>query len=203
MKRDHSRKTISAYIFFLLIFTFFYSCKIKTSEDSLSGNKDQINKLQSADADNNSGSEYLIVLRVIDGDTFKMSDGEKVRLIGIDTPEKYESSKLDRESERTGRDKSVIKKLGEEATEYVRNLAEGKKVRLVREKHGYDKDKYGRLLRYVYLEDGTFLNAKIIRDGYANVYNSSEISKLDEFRELERSARENKRGLWGEAEGLK
>ncbi|MBL8006823.1 MAG: thermonuclease family protein [Ignavibacteria bacterium] len=198
-----SEKSYSAFIISFLIFTVFFSCNLKTSEDSVAGKNDKFKKPPSAETDHNSGNEYLIVLRVIDGDTFKMSDGEKVRLIGIDTPEKYESSKLDRESERTGRDKSVIKKLGEEATEYVRNLAEGKKVRLVREKSGYDKDKYGRLLRYVYLEDGTFLNAKIIEDGYANVYNSPEVSKLNEFRELERSARENKRGLWGETEGLK
>ena len=71
-------------------------------------------------------NEYIIVAKVIDGDTFKMSDGSKVRLIGIDTPEKYDSDKLDRESDMTGRDKDTIKKLGEAASEYVRKLVEGK-----------------------------------------------------------------------------
>lgn len=150
-----------------------------------------------------SDGEYLIVIRVVDGDTFKMSNGEKVRLLGIDTPEKYESDKLDRESDRTGRDKQTLIKLGEASSEYVRELVEGKKIKLVKENNYENKDKYGRQLRYVYLEDGTLLNAKIIEDGYANVYNAANISKIDEFRKLERDARENKRGLWGEVQGLK
>ena len=66
-----------------------------------------------------------------------------------------------------------------------------------------DKDRYGRLLRYVYLEDGTFVNAKLIQDGYANVYDKFPISKLDEFRQYYREARENRRGLWGDVDGLK
>ena len=148
-------------------------------------------------------NEYIIVAKVIDGDTFKMSDGSKVRLIGIDTPEKYDSDKLDRESDMTGRDKETIKKLGEAASEYVRKLVEGKRVTLVRESGYEDKDKYNRLLRYVYLEDGTFVNARIIEDGYANVYNAAQVSKINEFKRLEREARENKRGLWGEVNGLR
>ncbi len=148
-------------------------------------------------------NEFLIVTKVIDGDTFKMSDGEKVRLMGIDTPEKFESDKLDRQSGQSGRDKETIKKLGEASSEYVRKLVEGKKVTLVKDPGYDDRDKYGRLLRYIYMEDGTFVNAKILEDGYANVYYSKQISKMDEFKKLEREARENKRGLWGEVDGLK
>ena len=148
-------------------------------------------------------NEYLTVTKVIDGDTFKMSDGSKVRLTGIDTPEKYDSDKLSRQSELTGRDKETIKKLGEAASEFVRKLVEGKRVTLVKDEGYEDKDRYDRLLRYVYLEDGTFVNAKIIEEGYANVYNAASISKINEFRRLEREARENKRGLWGEVDGLK
>ncbi len=148
-------------------------------------------------------NEYIVVAKVVDGDTFKMSDGSKVRLIGIDTPEKYDSDKLNRESDMTGRDKETIKKLGEAASEYVRKLVEGKRVTLVSESGYEDKDKYNRLLRYVYLEDGTFVNARIIGDGYANVYNAAAVSKINEFRRLEREARENKRGLWGEVNGLR
>ncbi len=148
-------------------------------------------------------NEYIVVAKVVDGDTFKMSDGSKVRLIGIDTPEKYDSDKLNRESDMTGRDKETIKKLGEAASEYVRKLVEGKRVTLVRESGYEDKDKYNRLLRYVYLEDGTFVNARIIEDGYANVYIAAQVSKINEFKRLEREARENKRGLWGEVNGLR
>ncbi len=182
-------------ILILLLAVTLFSCDIKKIDTA---KKESIIK-EKAETEN----EYLIVTRVIDGDTFKMSNGEKVRLLGIDTPEKYDSDKLERESDRTGRDKETIKKLGDAASDYVRNLAEGKKVTLVKESNYEDRDKYGRLLRYVYMEDGTFLNAKIIEDGYANVYNSANISKTDEFRKLEKDARQNKRGLWGEVKGLK
>ena len=74
---------------------------------------------------------------------------------------------------------------------------------LVSESGYEDKDKYNRLLRYVYLEDGTFVNARIIEDGYANVYIAAQVSKINEFKRLEREARENKRGLWGEVNGLR
>ncbi|MDZ4713067.1 MAG: thermonuclease family protein [bacterium] len=145
--------------------------------------------------------EYLTVSKVIDGDTFRMSNGEKVRLIGIDTPEKYDSDKLDRESSKTGRDKQTIKKLGEAASDYVTKLVEGKKVRLEKDP-GYDNvDKYNRLLRYVYFEDGTLVNAKILEDGYANVFYDKSISKINEFKKLESDARKNKKGLWGEVDG--
>lgn len=187
---------LSGKLILILILTFSgISCDFKKIDNA---KKENIEREKTE-----SGNEYLIVTRVVDGDTFKMSNGEKVRLLGIDTPEKYDSDKLDRESDRTGRDKETIKKLGEAASEYVRNLVEGKKVVLVKESNYEDRDKYGRQLRYVYMEDGTFVNAKIIEDGYANVYSSANISKIDEFRKLERSARENKRGLWGEVQGLK
>ena len=150
---------------------------------------------------NDEQSDFILVERVVDGDTFKMAGGERIRLLGIDTPEKFQSTKLDKDSKKSGQDKKTLQALGEAASEYVKKLAEGKKVRLVKEP-GTDKDKYGRSLRYVYLEDGTLINAKIIRDGYANVY-PTPISKLDEFRKYEREARENKRGLWADMKGLK
>jgi micrococcal nuclease len=147
--------------------------------------------------------EYIIVARVVDGDTFKLANGERVRLLGIDTPEKYQSNKLDRDAKTSGQDKKTIKRLGELSSEFVRNFVEGKRVYLVKEPNYEDRDKYGRLLRYVYLEDGTFVNGKIISEGYAQVYEKFPISKLDELRKLQREARENNRGLWGDIEGLK
>lgn len=148
-------------------------------------------------------ADLLTVKRVIDGDTFEMSDGQKVRLLGIDTPEKYESNKLGRDAELSKQDKATVRKLGKIASDYVKGFVEGKNVRLERDPVNEDKDKYGRLLRYIYLEDGTCVNAKIIADGYAQVYDKFPISKLEEFRKLQREARENRRGLWGDVEGLK
>ncbi len=59
------------------------------------------------------------------------------------------------------------------------------------------RDKYGRTLPYVYLEDGTFLNGEIIRQGYGFAYTRLPFKYLEEFRKLEREAREAGRGLWG------
>jgi len=147
--------------------------------------------------------EYFTVVRVIDGDTFELNDKSRVRLLGIDTPEKYQSKKLERDAETSGQDIKTIKKLGKLASDYVKGIAEGKRVRLERDPKNDDKDKYGRLLRYVYLEDGTCINAKILKDGYAQVYDKFEITKIDEFRKLQKEARENNRGLWGPVDGLK
>jgi micrococcal nuclease len=146
--------------------------------------------------------EYVVVKRVVDGDTFLLSNGERVRLLGIDTPEKYESKKLDKDVEATKQDKKTIKKLGQLASDYVKNFVEGKKVYLEKEPNYDDKDRYGRLLRWVYLEDGTFINGKIIKDGYAQVYEKFPVSKLEELRKYQREARENKKGLWGPVEGM-
>ncbi|MCI0449285.1 MAG: thermonuclease family protein [Chlorobi bacterium] len=150
-------------------------------------------------------SKSYAVKKVSDGDTFEIEmDGkkEKVRMLGIDTPERHQSSKLDKDSERTGRDKETIKKLGELAYKYVLKLIGGRKVILQSEPNGDDRDRYGRLLRYVYLEDGTFVNLKIVEDGYANAYRRFNLSKQSEFIEAEKQARENKRGLWGDLKGL-
>lgn len=148
------------------------------------------------------GKKLHTVTEVIDGDTFRLDTGERVRLLGIDAPEMNESDKLERDSEQTGRDKNTIKKLGKMSTEYVKKIAEGKKVYLEKGQDSDDKDKYGRLLRYVYLEDGTFINGKIVRDGYAYVYYKYPVSKTEEMSRYEKEARDNKRGLWGEIEGL-
>ena len=146
--------------------------------------------------------EIRFVHKVIDGDTIELENGERVRLLGIDTPERYESSKLDKDAERSGKDKKTIQKLGELAAIYTKKLIEGKKVIIAPEPGHEDKDKYGRLLRYVYLEDGTFVNKKIVEEGYANAYRRFKLSKLDELIKAENEAREKRKGLWGEVEGL-
>jgi micrococcal nuclease len=147
--------------------------------------------------------ETFLVKRVIDGDTFELENRDRVRMLGIDTPEKYESAKLEKDIERSGQDKKTLQKLGELASQYTKKLIEGKRVILVPESNYEDRDVYGRLLRYVYLEDGTFINKKIVEDGYAYAYRKYRISKLDEFIKDENDARSNKRGLWGDIGGLK
>jgi micrococcal nuclease len=139
----------------------------------------------------------ILVVKAIDGDTLKLEDGKRVRLIGIDTPETYESAKLYRDSQRSGQDIKTIKALGKKATDFTRDLVEGKRVRL--EFDLEKRDKYNRLLAYVYLKDGTFVNAEIIRQGYASLMTyPPNVMYADTFKQLYQQARENKRGLWKE-----
>lgn len=168
----------------------------------------------------------LSIRRVIDGDTLLLSDGVRVRLIGVDTPEHHTSPKLKKDADRTKRDVAAVKALGKEATRFVKRLAEGRPVRLEYEKPNRTsghKDRYDRTLAYVYFTprncdelehslaeevcelksyDEGFLNALIIEAGYGNVYTKFPFHYMDNFRDLEKQARENGRGLWKE-EGLR
>jgi micrococcal nuclease len=137
----------------------------------------------------------ILVTRVVDGDTLQLESGERLRLIGIDTPEMHESDKLYRDSQRTKQDIQTIKELGRRAYAFTRDLVEGKRVSLEFdvEKH----DKYGRVLAYVYLKDNTFVNAEIVKQGYASLMSiPPNVKYADAFLKLYRQARENNRGLW-------
>ena len=139
--------------------------------------------------------ENILVTRVIDGDTLLLESGERVRLIGIDTPEMHDSQKLYKDSQRSKQDKATIKAMGRRAYEFTRNLAENKRVRL--EFDVEKKDRYGRMLAYAYLSDGTFVNAKIIEEGYASLMTyPPNVKYVDMFQKLYREARESQRGLW-------
>ena len=130
---------------------------------------------------------YYEVLKVVDGDTFWIlnanNEREKIRLIGIDTPEKRNS----------GRKK--IGYYGEEASQYTEELLEGKYVRLE-----YDvqlSDRYGRTLAYVYLENGSLLNDLLVREGYATVATfPPNVKYVDLFITSEEYARSRSLGLW-------
>lgn len=121
------------------------------------------------------------VIRVVDGDTVVLEGNEKVRLIGVDTPETKHPSK-------------PVEYFGKEATDFTTRMVEGKSVRL--EYDWQRQDKYGRTLAYIFLEGGIFLNAEIIKQGYGFAYTKYPFKYLDEFRQYEREARENNRGLW-------
>lgn len=132
---------------------------------------------------------FYPVSRIVDGDTFWVNDGSekgiKIRLTGIDAPET-----------RNSRNK-VKTAFGEESTRYLTGLIAGKKVRL---EYDIDTlDRYGRTLAYVYLEDGTFVNARMVRKGYATVMTTPpNVRYAETFVELARKARKRKLGLWKE-----
>lgn len=126
------------------------------------------------------------VERVVDGDTLVvLVDGaeERVRLLGIDTPE---MSRHDRRGEY----------LAAEATQCARELAQGRQVLLSGDPQRKDRDDYGRLLRYVRLPDGRLLNAELLRRGYARVFTRYSFEREEEFLALEAGAREKGTGLW-------
>lgn len=132
-------------------------------------------------------AEKRVVVRVIDGDTIVVSPKETVRLIGVDTPETVHPKK------------KVADCFGKEATRFTRDAVEGKTIKLVMDKANtkrHHKDYYHRTLGYAYLEDGTMLNAELIRQGYAHAEIRFPFGHRGEFRELEKSARAQSVGLW-------
>lgn len=139
------------------------------------------------------------VLYILDGDTIKvMYEGRKqsVRLIGIDAPESKRNKKARRDSARTSRDLETITAMGRRARDYVRDLVtKGDEVTL--EFDAERRDRYRRLLAYVYLPDGRMLNDLIIRSGYASPLTiAPNVRYRDRFLASYRYARENGLGLW-------
>jgi micrococcal nuclease len=140
---------------------------------------------------NNKGegsNDYMSIKKFVDGDTFWVDDGSekglKIRLIGVNTPETVHPQK-------------PVEFYGIEASNYIKEILDGKKVRL--EFDVSEKDRYGRTLAYVFLKDGTFINAELLKNGYGRVMTIPPNVKYAEyFVELEREARENNRGLWDE-----
>jgi len=133
------------------------------------------------------GKTFYSVAEVVDGDTIKVKiDGklETIRLIGIDTPEVA----------------SPYRKegcFGKEASEETKKILKNKKISLIVDPMVSDKDKYGRLLRYVFLPDGLFVNAELVKGGFAFNYPYEDFQYLNYFNDLEKQAKNSRLGLWG------
>ncbi len=130
---------------------------------------------------------YFAVKTVHDGDTIDVmmaGKTETVRLIGIDTPETKDPRK-------------PVQCFGKAASQQTKSLLEGKSVKLEADPVSGDRDKYQRLLRFVYRDDGLFINQYLVENGYAFAYTIFPNSKLDDFRVWEKVARAQSRGLWG------
>lgn len=129
----------------------------------------------------------LEISKFVDGDTFwvlnEKREREKIRLIGINTPE----------ARRTGR--TEVEYFGKEASDYVKKILIGRRVRLEFDVQRYDR--YKRTLAYVYLDDGTFLNALLVKEGYARAATfPPNVKHAEYFVKLEREARTRKKGMW-------
>lgn len=132
---------------------------------------------------------WYSVVRVVDGDTIVASvqnTSVSVRLIGIDTPE-VETPYTKAEC------------FGMEASEKARRLLDGQNVRIETDSSQAIYDTYGRLLAYIYLHDGTLFNKYLITEGYGHEYTFDIPYKYQqEFKAAEKTARENKKGLWAD-----
>ncbi len=149
-------------------------------------------------------AEIRTVVKVVDGDTLRirLPDGttDLVRLIGIDAPEVHSSEKLERQAQRAGSDGQHIQLLGERSAKFLRSRIEKEsKIRLE-----YDivpRDKYGRILGYVFLPDGTLINEEIVRLGYAHLQTfPPNIKYLERLKAAYIDARTAQRGLWSSGE---
>jgi endonuclease YncB( thermonuclease family) len=129
------------------------------------------------------------VVEVIDGDTIKVElEGkvETVRLIGIDAPEIASPYNPQEDC------------FGPEAAQYAKELLEKQSVYLIKDPMQSNRDKYNRLLRYVFLQDGTLINTKLLKEGYAFNYMYEPFQFMKQFNYLEKEARENRTGLWSD-----
>jgi micrococcal nuclease len=132
---------------------------------------------------------YYMVTKVVDGDTIAVNMNGKnttIRLIGLDTPETVDPRK-------------PVQCFGVQASDKAKEVLNGKSVRLEMDASQGDLDKYGRLLAYVFLEDGTFFNQLMISEGFGHEYIYNLPYKYQkEFKAAERTAREGKKGLWAD-----
>jgi len=139
------------------------------------------------------------IVKVIDGDTLAVDYNgrrESVRLIGIDTPESFAGKKARRDSKRSHTDMAQILQSGKRAAEYTKTLLKPGELLAV-EFDVEKRDRYGRLLAYIFLSDGRMLNEEIVKNGYASVLTiPPNVNYQKRFIEAYRYARRNNLGLW-------
>lgn len=131
---------------------------------------------------------YYEVVSIADGDTITVDmEGkkEKIRFIGVDTPEIYH-----------GGSTAPSQCYGEKAKAYTEAAIDGKRVKLVADEKGSNRDKYGRLLRYVYTHDDRPLDELLVSEGYGFAVDGFAYSKKEEYLSLMNDAEAGKKGLW-------
>ncbi len=134
-------------------------------------------------------TEYFEVTRIIDGDTIEInsrSETIKIRLIGVNTPETVDPRRK-------------VECFGKEASAYTKEILQNRKISIKYDKTQSKTDKYGRLLAYVFRDDGLFVNKEIITNGYGYEYTYIiPYEYQNDFKEAEVYAKQNQLGLWGD-----
>ena len=187
MKRKNKKLTC---LIIVLIVVAVYGFFNNPDHKSVSGSDQSVNANDLAGESEDVSSELskaYDVIRVVDGDTIIVDINgteERVRMIGIDTPESVHP------------DAEKNTQYGKVASQYTSSRLEGQQVSL--EYDVEERDKYGRLLAYVYL-DGEMFNAELVRKGYAMVYTyPPNVKYVDTFTQLQKEARSEKLGVWAE-----
>lgn len=129
---------------------------------------------------------FYKVTHITDGDTIEVDMAgtpEKIRMIGVDTPE-------------TKKPNAPVQCFGPEASDFTKKSLTGKSVRLEADSTNDNRDRYGRLLRYVYLQDGSLFQEQLIAQGYSFAYTVFTFQKAEPFTQLQYQAQQAKVGLW-------
>lgn len=130
---------------------------------------------------------YFRVTEFADGDTISIDmngQTERIRMIGVDTPETHDPRK-------------PVQCFGQAASDFTKKLIGKQPVRLESDPLSTNRDRYDRLLRYVYLPDGKLVQEELVREGYGFAYVNFPFTKSDHFKQLQNSARDSGKGLWG------
>ena len=165
-------------ILLLIFFVLVIGCTSNASQNL------KVKPLVTEPNEKNSSSNLIKykVIRVIDGDTLELKNGERLRYNDIDTPETVHPSK-------------PVECYGPQASAKNKDLVEGEIILV--ELGNPEKDRYGRLLGYVYIDD-LFVNAELVRGGYAKVNSyGNPGSELSNLLDIEKNAKESIKGLWG------
>jgi micrococcal nuclease len=188
MSNKAKQKSISFLIFSAILLIFYYFNPEARDMGSYSENLNRSKTIENCSPNTNATTTYK-VLKVSDGDTIEVLTPdckiESVRMIGINTPETVDPRR-------------PVQCFGEEASNKAKEILKGSTVTLEFDSKSGSRDKYGRILAYVFLPDGRSFNKLMIEEGYAYEYTSenTEYRYQNEFKEAQRIAEENKRGLW-------
>ncbi len=187
MKRRTSVVIFALLSTIILVLTYKITNELKTTKIDILPNILIASNNQSSNEINQ--TEYFEVTRIIDGDTIEInsrSETIKIRLIGVNTPETVDPRRK-------------VECFGKEASAYTKEILQNRKISIKYDKTQSKTDKYGRLLAYVFRDDGLFVNKEIITNGYGYEYTYIvPYEYQNDFKEAEVYAKQNQLGLWGD-----
>ncbi|MBP6979755.1 thermonuclease family protein [Candidatus Curtissbacteria bacterium] len=186
MKNRAGLIILTVFLVFAVLFVMWVRQFDWNNFEQLSDNNPDYDSAQELDEATESAKHFQSVV-IIDGDTIDVN-GQRIRYIGINTPE-------------LGSGKEASDCFAKEAADFNRNLTIKGELKL--EKDVSETDKYGRLLRYVYLQDGRMVNEVLVKEGYARAATyPPDVKYAEKFRQLEKEAKLSGKGLWSKCNSV-